>query len=78
MYRLGQSFNTVDPAKALQNEHGVFEVVSPKGETLRLECHAGASIASITTLENPGEWKITKIAELTEAPLKAHSASAGR
>lgn len=63
MLNLGQKLQTVDVAKALHNENGIFEATSPQGEILRVECRQGYSVSSITSHDN-GNWQVHKIAEL--------------
>jgi hypothetical protein len=67
MYELGAKFETIDLAKALANESGVFEAVSPGGEIFKVECRPGASIASLTPQRTHGNWQVTKVAESTSA-----------
>lgn len=85
MYRLGQNVQTRDIGKALYNENGVFEAISPSGERLRVECEANASITSLVSLAPQGTWQLTKIAEVPatqpaeeEQPIHARARAAGQ
>ncbi|PYU15117.1 MAG: hypothetical protein DMG37_05740 [Acidobacteria bacterium] len=77
MYELGTKFETIDLAKALANETGVFEAISPGGETFKVECRLGASIASLTPNRTHGNWQVVKLAELPTGQQSARAAGAG-
>ena len=77
MYELGAKFETIDLAKALSNEAGVFEAISPAGEVFKVECRLGSSIASLTPQRTPGNWQVTKVAELPAGHQVARAAGAG-
>ncbi len=69
MLRLNETLVSYDPAQALENEAGVFELTSPGGEKLQVICRSGRSITNIRCVhDRPGtpapEWRIKKIAEL--------------
>jgi hypothetical protein len=83
MYKLGQTVQTRDIGKALYNENGVFEAISPSGERLRVECEAEASITSLVSLSSQGTWQLTKITEVPapaeeEQPVHARARAAGQ
>lgn len=85
MYKLGQNVQTRDVGKALYNENGVFEAISPTGERFRVECEAEASITSLVSLSSQGTWQLTKIAEVPamqpaeeEPPVHARARAAGQ
>ncbi len=74
MYKINDQFNTQDLGKALLGEQGIFEAVSPTGQRFRVEAqhHAsGHSIVSLTCPENPGNWNVTKVAELNRETSRA-------
>lgn len=75
-YKINDQFQAADLGKVLLGEQGVFEAVSPNGLRLRVEAKPGHSITSLTCPENPGNWNITKIAELTNAQ-QARAAGSG-
>ncbi|MEE8200307.1 MAG: hypothetical protein V3R29_03980 [Candidatus Acidoferrales bacterium] len=68
MLRLNEVMVTRDPALALENESGVFEVVSPRGEKFQIVARVGHSITNLRyvpdTGRTPQEWFIRKVAEL--------------
>jgi len=68
MLQNGQKQNTIDPAKTLQGEAGVFELISPGGEHFKVECRSQASICSLVSTEYPTQnWEVTKIADLPQS-----------
>lgn len=74
MYKISEQFQTHDLGKALQTEQGVFEAVSPTGQRFRVEAQHNHSIVSLTCPENPGNWQVTKIAELNRDVARAAGA----
>lgn len=72
---LGHSVKTTDIAKTLQGQKGVFEAISPKGETFRIECHPNHSIVSLTNADNPNRnWEIKKVSEATSEDEQSRAA----
>ena len=69
MINLNETLLAVDPAEALQDEVGKFEVISPSGEKFSVVCRPGHSITNIrleTTGGNPQvqQWRIRKVGQL--------------
>jgi hypothetical protein len=63
MLKVNEPILAEDPYLVLQYERGVFEVVSPAGERLRVTCPLQGSIPQ-TKNANPGPaqwWRIEKI-----------------
>lgn len=63
--KLGESIQTYNPTQALKREIGTFEVVTPGGEELTINCEPGQTLAGIlwTNSENRKPFFVTKIAE---------------
>lgn len=76
MYKLNDKFQTQDLGKALLDETGIFEAISPSGQHFRVEARQGHSIVSLTESNNTGNWQCHKVAELTN-PTQARAAGAG-
>lgn len=77
MYKINDQFKTGDLGKALLGEQGIFEAVSPTNERFRVEAQhtsASHSIVSLTCPEHPGNWTVTKIAELNRETARAAGA----
>ncbi len=69
MINLNETLIAYDPAEALHDEVGKFEVTSPSGEKFSVTCRPGHSITNIrleTTGQNPlvQQWRIRKVGEL--------------
>ena len=70
MLQLNETLITLDPAEALADEAGVFEVTSPGGEQYQLISRRGRSITNIRSVEKSavsGNWQIRKVAEISNA-----------
>ena len=70
MLQLNETLITLDPAEALIDEAGVFDVTSPGGEKYQLVSRHGRSITNIRSPEKSavgGNWQIRKIAEISNA-----------
>ncbi len=79
MYKINDQFQTADLGKALLGEQGVFEATSPSGQRFRVEAQhtsSSHSIVSLTCPEHPGNWNVTKIAELNRETSRAAGAGA--
>ena len=69
MINLNETLLALDPAEALRDEVGKFEVTSPSGEKFSVICRTGHSITNIR-LEVKGtnpqvqQWRIRKVGEL--------------
>jgi hypothetical protein len=67
MLNLNETLLAYDPAEALRDEVGKFEVISPNGEKFTVICRSGVSITNIL-LETDGhskqQWHIRKVGEL--------------
>jgi hypothetical protein len=67
MLNLNETLLAYDPAEALRDETGKFEVISPTGEKFSVICRAGHSITNIRveTKSHPSQqWHIRKVGEL--------------
>ena len=69
MINLNETLLAFDPAEALRDEVGKFDVTSPSGEKFSVICRPGHSITNIrleTTGLNPQvqQWRIRKVGEL--------------
>lgn len=68
MLAINETLVTHDPAQALRNEAGIFEVASPTGERFQVTCRAGQSIVSLRYAPKghgeSREWQVKKVAEL--------------
>ncbi|HYX70276.1 MAG TPA: hypothetical protein VE825_14155 [Terriglobales bacterium] len=68
MLSINETLVTHDPAQALRNEAGIFELISPTGEKFQLTCRAGQSIVSFRYVpkghNESREWQVKKVAEL--------------
>jgi hypothetical protein len=68
MLAINETLATHDPAQALRNEAGIFDLVSPTGEKFQITCRAGQSIVSLRYAPKghgeSREWQIKKVAEL--------------
>ena len=78
MLKLNEAGVVQNPAETLQNETGIFEVTSPTGDKLRVNCQDAAVTVSETVLGPKSRikslsWQIQKIAELP-----AEGATAGQ
>ncbi len=67
MINLNETLLAYDPAEALRDEVGKFEVTSPTGEKFSVVCRTGHSITNIR-IETKGhpnqQWHIRKVGEL--------------
>ena len=69
MINLNETLLAIDPAEALRDEVGKFEVITPSGEKFSVICRPGQSITNIR-LEVKGQhpqalqWHIRKVGEL--------------
>jgi len=69
MINLNETLLAVDPAEALRDEVGKFEVTSPSGEKFTVICRPGQSITNIR-LETTGQnlqvhqWRVRKVGVL--------------
>lgn len=63
--QLGESINTYDPAVALRDESGSFQVTMPGGEELFITCKPGHSIVSLQwgDTKDKRPFLVTKITE---------------
>ncbi len=63
MMNLNETLVAYDPAEALADEVGKFELTSPTGEKLTVTCRPGESITSLRVETNghPQQWQIRKI-----------------
>ena len=67
MINLNETLLAYDPAEALRDEVGKFEVTSPTGEKFSIVCRTGHSITNIRveTKTHPNQqWLIRKVGEL--------------
>jgi len=67
MINLNETLLAYDPAEALRDETGKFEVISPTGEKFSVICRSGQSITNIRieTGSHPSQqWHIRKVGEL--------------
>ncbi len=67
MLNLNETLLAYDPAEALKDETGKFEVISPTGEKFSVICRSGQSITNIRieTKRHPSQqWHIRKVGEL--------------
>jgi hypothetical protein len=67
MINLNETLLAYDPAEALRDETGKFEVISPTGEKFTVICRVGHSITNIRmeTKSHPSQqWHIRKVGEL--------------
>ncbi|HXE76106.1 MAG TPA: hypothetical protein VNN18_10790 [Candidatus Xenobia bacterium] len=70
MLRLNETTYTHDPAKLLEAEAGVFEVVSPGGDIFQYVCRTGRSITNQRFVRNDPSlqggtlWRVTKLGEI--------------
>ena len=69
MINLNETLLALDPAEALRDEVGKFEVTSPSGEKFSVICRTGQSITNIrleVKSQNPQvqQWRIRKVGEL--------------
>ncbi len=67
MLNINEIVLAYDPAEALRDETGKFEVISPSGEKFSVICREGSSITSIhlETKNNPSQqWQIRKVGQL--------------
>lgn len=68
MLAINETLVTHDPAQALHNEAGIFEVFSPTGERFQVTCRSGQSIVSLRYAPKghgeTREWQVKKVAEL--------------
>lgn len=70
MLHLNESLLAYDPAEALKDEVGKFEVTSPAGEKFILTSRTGHSITNIRVEHNGyqhQQWRIRKVGELGTA-----------
>lgn len=67
---INQTVYTHDPAKLLEAEAGIFEVVSPGGDIFQYVCRTGRSITNQRFIRNDASlasgqnWRVTKVGEL--------------
>jgi hypothetical protein len=67
MLNLNETLRAYDPAEALRDEVGKFEVISPSGAKFTVICRSGVSITNILleTNRHPNQqWHIRKVGEL--------------
>ncbi len=68
MINLNETLLAYDPAEALRDEVGKFEVTSPTGEKFSVICRTGHSITNIRVETTKGhsnqQWYIRKVGEL--------------
>lgn len=69
--KLNEAVLVESPSDALQNECGIFEIVSPLGDVIQVACEPGLALGVPEHLSfdpsrkrSDSRWKITKIAEL--------------
>jgi hypothetical protein len=71
MFKLNQTVLVDSPSTALQNESGIFELVSPLGDIIQLACEPGLELGTPQRVSfdpkrkrSDQRWEIKKIAEL--------------
>jgi len=69
MLQLHEPIDSDDPDALLQYERGVFELVSPSGERLRVVCPQGIPLGLTRAVKEAPErarrwWRIEKVAEV--------------
>ena len=70
MLKLNETLLAYDPAEALRDEVGKFEVISPTGEKFTVTSRTGHSITNIRVDTNghpQQQWRIRKVGELGTA-----------
>ena len=60
---LGEAIRTYDPAVALRDETGCFQVTTPSGDELFITCKPGHSIVSLQWGVEGQPFLVTKISE---------------
>ncbi|HEX4074905.1 MAG TPA: hypothetical protein VHX49_05870 [Candidatus Acidoferrales bacterium] len=75
MLRLNETILVDTPSLALEGERGVFELISPTGDVLRIECAPGLPTGVPLHVGFRPEktradlrWEVTKIAEIPGEP----------
>lgn len=65
MLNLNETLLAYDPAEALADEVGKFELTSPTGEKFTVICRHGHSITNIRVETNghPRQWHIRKVGD---------------
>ncbi len=65
MINLNETLLAYDPAEALKDEVGKFELTSPTGEKFTVLCRTGDSITNIRVETNghPQQWHIRKVGD---------------
>ncbi len=63
MLNIDETLLAYDPAEALADEVGKFELTSPTGEKFTVTCRPGQSITNIRVETNghPQQWHIRKV-----------------
>jgi hypothetical protein len=68
MVELNSTVEVEDPAEALRNQDGIFEVISPYGQVFQVTCRRGSRMgirevgeSENTAVPEPRRWRIQKL-----------------
>ena len=68
MVELNSTVEVEDPAEALRNQDGIFEVTSPYGQVFQVTCPRGSRMgirevgeSENTAVSEPRRWRIQKL-----------------
>lgn len=73
--QLNQEVRTNNLFATLQNQTGVIEINTPRGERLRMDIRDGRCLAMYPTDNENAEWSIRKIANEVPERATAHAGS---
>ena len=78
MLKLGDRYETQNPAQFLAGEAGTFNVWTPGGEVQKFECAPGHSISSIETVETGNQTRANYLIEKIGEPVPFVGSGAAR
>ncbi len=70
MLELDHTVEVENPAEALRNQNGIFQVTSPDGHVFQVTCRKGSNMrireignSGKTPLSEPRRWRIQKLVQ---------------